>query len=150
MEIRGVNCGVTVVDDFGHHPTAISETLKALRHKFPSRRLWAVFEPRSNTTRRNVFQNELAAALGLADCVVVAEVTRLDQLPPNQRLNPQQLIADLVGKNLPATYLPGTDAILLHLTAEARAGDVVCIFSNGGFGGIHQKLLTAQFPGIMN
>src|SRR5438034_4084949 len=82
MEVRGIAGGVTIVDDFGHHPTAIRETLRALRIKFPSQKIWAVFEPRSNTTRRNVFQTELAQSLAVADMVVVAQVARLELLPP--------------------------------------------------------------------
>lgn len=95
MEVRGEVGGVAVVDDFGHHPTAIRETLRALRVKFADRRLWAVFEPRSNTTRRNVFQMELADALERADRVVVAEVARLEQLRPEERLSPERLMQDL-------------------------------------------------------
>ncbi|MHB8520115.1 MAG: UDP-N-acetylmuramate:L-alanyl-gamma-D-glutamyl-meso-diaminopimelate ligase [Limisphaerales bacterium] len=141
MEVRGVSGGITVVDDFGHHPTAIRETLRALRVRFPRQRLWAIFEPRSNTTRRNVFQTELADALLLADAIVVAEVARLDQLSPNERLDPQKLMADLQASGKPAAYLPTVDAIVEHVTGSARTGDVVCVFSNGGFGGIHGKLL---------
>ncbi len=141
LEIRGVAGGITVVDDFGHHPTAIRETLKALRFKFPNQPLWAVFEPRSNTTRRNVFQVELAEALAEADGVVVAEVARLDQLDPNERLDPARLMRDLAGKGRPAAYLPTVDAIVNHLARSAQPGEVVCVFSNGGFGGIHDLLL---------
>jgi UDP-N-acetylmuramate: L-alanyl-gamma-D-glutamyl-meso-diaminopimelate ligase len=141
MELRGEARGVAVVDDFGHHPTALRETLRALRVKFPGRRLWAVFEPRSNTTRRNIFQKELADALEGADAVVVAEVARLEQLPADQRLNPEQLMADLRLRGRPAAYLPTVEAIVAHVAAAARPGDVVCVFSNGGFGGIHAKLL---------
>ncbi|HEY6169320.1 MAG TPA: UDP-N-acetylmuramate:L-alanyl-gamma-D-glutamyl-meso-diaminopimelate ligase, partial [Verrucomicrobiae bacterium] len=92
MEVRGVAGGVTIVDDFGHHPTAIRETLRALRIKYPRQRVWAVFEPRSNTTRRNVFQSELATAFADADAVVVAEVAQLEQLPEAERLNPAKLM----------------------------------------------------------
>ena len=141
QETRGEAAGVTVVDDFGHHPTAIRETIRALRVRFRGRRVWAVFEPRSNTTRRNVFQQELADALECADEVVVAEVARLEQLPVEQRLNPEKLIADLRLRGRGAAYLPTVEAILDHVVAGARPGDVVCVFSNGGFGGIHQRLL---------
>ncbi len=141
MEVRGEVAGVAVVDDFGHHPTAIRETLRALRVKFSGRRLWAVFEPRSNTTRRNVFQGELADALERADRVVVAEVARLEQLRPEERLNPERLMQDLRLAGRPAAYLSSVDAILDHLAEELRAGDVVCLFSNGGFGHIHERLL---------
>ena len=146
MEVRGVAAGVTVVDDFGHHPTAIRETLRALRLKFPGRRLWAVFEPRTNTTRRNVFQSELVSALGLADAVVLAEVARLDQLPPGQRLDPQRLMRELEATGKPATYLPTVDTIVSHLVQHAKSPDVICVFSNGGFGGIHGKILDQLAP----
>ena len=132
-----------MVDDFGHHPTAIRETLRALRLKFPGRPLWAVFEPRSNTTRRNVFQQELSEALALADAVVVAEVARLELLAPSERLDPVRLMNELRGAGKPAAYLPDAAAIITHLLRDARRGDVVCVFSNGGFGGIHAGLLEA-------
>jgi UDP-N-acetylmuramate: L-alanyl-gamma-D-glutamyl-meso-diaminopimelate ligase len=141
MEIRGIVGGVTVVDDFGHHPTAIRETLRALRLRFGSQKLWAVFEPRSNSTRRNVFQEELVSAFGEADAVVVAQVARLELLPPGQRLNPEKLMADLKADGKPADYLPDVEAIVKHLVKHAQGGDVICVFSNGGFGGIHEKLL---------
>ena len=141
MEVRGIAGGVTVVDDFGHHPTAIRETLKALRVKFPRDKIWAVFEPRSNTTRRNVFQSDLVAAFSDADAVVISEVARLDQLPPEQRLNPEKLIQDLTVSGKKSVYLPDVDSIIAHLARNAQGGDIVCAFSNGGFGGIHGKLL---------
>ncbi len=141
LETRGEAGGVTVVDDFGHHPTAVRETIRALRVRFRGRRLWAVFEPRSNTTRRNIFQTELVDALEFADEVVLAEVARLEQLPVDQRLNPEKLIADLRLRGRAAAYLPNVDAIVDHVVGGARSGDVVCVFSNGGFGGIHGKLL---------
>lgn len=148
MEIRGKGRGVTVVDDFGHHPTAIRETIKALRMKFPGQPLCAVFEPRSNTTRRNVFQTDLVLALAEADRVVVAEVARLDQLPAAERLDPARLMADLRAAGKPADYLPSVDKIVECVVQNAKAGDVVCVFSNGGFGGIHTKLLEALNSGI--
>jgi UDP-N-acetylmuramate: L-alanyl-gamma-D-glutamyl-meso-diaminopimelate ligase len=141
MDMRGEAGGIAVVDDFGHHPTAIRETLRALRVKFSGRRIWAVFEPRSNTTRRNVFQAELVDALERADLVVVAEVARLEQLKPEERLNPEKLMADLRLTGKPAAYLPTVDAIVEHVSGLAKAGDVVCVFSNGGFGNIHERLL---------
>lgn len=130
-----------MIDDFGHHPTAIRETLRALRVKFPGRRIWAVFEPRSNTTRRNVFQEELVDALERADRVVVAEVARLEQLPAGDRLNPDKLMQDLRLTGKPASYLPTVESIIEHIVADAIPGDVVCVFSNGGFGDIHRRLL---------
>jgi UDP-N-acetylmuramate: L-alanyl-gamma-D-glutamyl-meso-diaminopimelate ligase len=142
MEIRGTSGGITIIDDFGHHPTAIRETMRALRIRFPGQRVWAVFEPRSNTTRRNVFQQELTDALAMADGIAVAQVARLDQLRPEDRLDPERLISTLEKSGKPAFYLPTPDAIVEQLGHSARSGDVICVFSNGGFGGIHEKLLT--------
>ena len=143
MEIRGEVNGVTVIDDFAHHPTAIRETLKALSRRFPERRIWAIFEPRSNTTRRNHFQLELAEALRLARRVVVAEVARLEQVPPEERLNPAQLMADIRAAGVEADYLPTADEIVAHVVPQAQPGDILCVLSNGGFDNIHQKLIDA-------
>ncbi len=143
METRGIAGGVTVLDDFGHHPTAIRETLAALRHKFAQHRIWAVFEPRTNTTRRNIFQTELAKAFQDADAVVVSQIARLELLKPEERLDPQKLMQEIQAAGKTAVYLADADAIVAHLKKEARGGDVVCVFSNGGFGGIHDKLLAA-------
>ena len=142
MEVRGISGGITVVDDFGHHPTAIRETLRALRIRYAGSRLWAIFEPRSNTTRRNVFQQELANSFIDADQVVVAEVARLEQVPIEERLDPARLMQDIKAQGKPADYLPDVDSIVEHVGKSAQGGDVVCVFSNGGFGGIHEKLLT--------
>ncbi len=142
MEVRGLAGGVTVIDDFGHHPTAIRETLGALRLKFGPQRIWAVFEPRTNSTRRNVFQKELAGAFAQADAVVISQVARLELLKAEERLDPAMLMRDIQAGGKPAAYLPDAGAIISHLAKEARGGDVVCIFSNGGFGGIHEKLLA--------
>jgi UDP-N-acetylmuramate: L-alanyl-gamma-D-glutamyl-meso-diaminopimelate ligase len=141
MEVRGIAGGVTVIDDFGHHPTAIRETLRALRIKYPREKIWAVFEPRSNTTRRNVFQNELANAFADADAVVISEIARLEQIVSEERLNPEKLMQDLNVAKKSAAYLPDVDSIVAHISKAVQGGDVVCVFSNGGFGGIHEKLL---------
>ncbi len=141
MEVRGISGGVEVIDDFGHHPTAIKETLRALRLKFAEQRLWAIFEPRTNTTRRNVFQTELVGAFADADRVVLGQVARLELLPPEERLDPMKLIYDLQTSGKIAAYLPDVDAIVDHVAKGATGGDVVIVFSNGGFGGIHAKLL---------
>jgi UDP-N-acetylmuramate: L-alanyl-gamma-D-glutamyl-meso-diaminopimelate ligase len=141
MEVRGISGGVTVVDDFGHHPTAIRETLRALRVKFAGRKIWAVFEPRTNTTRRNVFQDELAAAFADSDAVVIAQIARLELLQPSERLDPVRLMQTLKDNGKTAEYLADADAIVAHLVAHTEGGDVICVFSNGGFGGIHGKLL---------
>jgi len=141
MEVRGIAGGVTVVDDFGHHPTAIRETLRALRIKHPKQKVWAIFEPRSNTTRRKIFQNELVSAFADADAVVLSQIARLELLAPEERLNPEKLMQDLAGSGKPAAYLPDVEAIVAHVAKNVQGGDVVCVFSNGGFGGIHRKLL---------
>lgn len=142
MEVRGIAGGVTVVDDFGHHPTAIRETLSALRIKYPHQKLWAIFEPRSNTTRRNVFQTELADSFADADEVVVAQVARLELLPLDQRLDPQQLMQDLKKSGKAAAYLPDVGTIVDHVLSRVEGGEVIVVFSNGGFGGIHDRLLS--------
>ena len=141
MEVRGIAGGVTIVDDFGHHPTAIRETLRALRIKYPHQKIWAIFEPRSNTTRRKVFQDELASSFADADAVVISEVARLEQLAPDERLNPEKLMQDLNAAKKNAAYLPDADSIVAHVSKSVQGGDVICVFSNGGFGGIHGKLL---------
>jgi len=141
MEVRGIAGGVTVVDDFGHHPTAIRETLRALRIKYPNQKVWAIFEPRTNTTRRNIFQTELVDAFCDADAVVVSQVARLELLAPDQRLDPARLMADLKASGKSSAYLPDADAIVAHLAGNVQGGEIVCVFSNGGFGGIHGKLL---------
>jgi UDP-N-acetylmuramate: L-alanyl-gamma-D-glutamyl-meso-diaminopimelate ligase len=142
MEVKGIAGGVTVIDDFGHHPTAIRETLKALRLRYAKEKIWAIFEPRSNTTRRNVFQDELAASFADANAVVVSQVARLEQISADERLNPEKLMADIKASGKEAAYLPDADAIVRHVGQHALGGDVVCIFSNGGFDGIHAKLLA--------
>ncbi|MBA4149259.1 MAG: UDP-N-acetylmuramate:L-alanyl-gamma-D-glutamyl-meso-diaminopimelate ligase [Verrucomicrobia bacterium] len=141
MEVRGVSGGITVLDDFAHHPTAIRETLKALRIKYPNQKVWAVFEPRTNTTRRNIFQQELVSAFQESDAVVIAQVARLDLLKPEDRLDPAKLVEEIRANGKPTAYLPDADSIVAHVKEHACGGDVVCIFSNGGFGDIHEKLL---------
>jgi UDP-N-acetylmuramate: L-alanyl-gamma-D-glutamyl-meso-diaminopimelate ligase len=143
MEVKGEVAGVLVIDDFAHHPTAIAETLRAVRQRYPGRRVWAVLEPRSGSLRRNVFQDKLALAFDDADEVVLAEVFGAEQLPAAERLDPSRLVADLAARGRPARFLPGVPAIVAHLADHARSGDVVAVLSNGGFDGIHGALLTA-------
>ena len=142
LETVGVARGVSVLDDFAHHPTAVHETLGALRTGYPQRRIWAVFEPRSASSCRRVFQDDFARAFGSADEVVIAGVFR-STLPEAERLSGEQLVADLVGRGRRARYIPTVDEIVSTVAAEARDGDVVVLRSNGGFGGIHDKLLQA-------
>jgi UDP-N-acetylmuramate: L-alanyl-gamma-D-glutamyl-meso-diaminopimelate ligase len=142
QEVRGITArGITIVDDFGHHPTAIREAIAGMRKRFEGARLWAVFEPRSNTTRRRVFQEALPEALGQADGVCLAAVARADKLAEDERLDTDLLMKTLHDQGLPAFYEPDADAIVARLEVEARDGDVIIVFSNGGFGGIHEKLL---------
>ena len=142
QEVRGEVRGVKVVDDFGHHPTAIRQTLAGLRHQYPGARLWAIFEPRSNTTRRAVFQHQLPAAFEQADGVVFSKVARLDQIAEAERLNPEQVIADIAATGKPAFYEPGASQIIDRLKPLVKSGDVIVVFSNGGFDGIHARLLA--------
>ena len=140
LEVRSEAYGITIVDDFAHHPTAIAQTLKALRTRYPGRRLWAVLEPRSNTLRRRIFQKELAESLGLADQVVVAGIFKLEAIPEQDRLHPEVLVSDLKQSGTPARLLRSADEIVDSIAAELREGDVVAILSNGGFDGIYEKL----------
>jgi UDP-N-acetylmuramate: L-alanyl-gamma-D-glutamyl-meso-diaminopimelate ligase len=142
QEVRGSARGVAVIDDFGHHPTAIRETLSALRHRFPGRRLWAIFEPRSNTTRRAVFQHELPAALQLADGVILAQIAALEQIPAEERLNPEAVVTAIAEAGRIAFYERDAGAIVARIVPLLVPNDVVVIFSNGGFDGIHEKLLA--------
>ena len=141
LEERGVVRGITVYDDFAHHPTAVRETLQALRQAAGGR-LLAVFEPRSATACRRVFQQEFAGALALADHVVVADVFR-SSLPQPERLSETALVADLERLGVIAHHVPRVPDIVAHVAGAARPGDRVVIMSNGGFGGIHERLLTA-------
>jgi UDP-N-acetylmuramate: L-alanyl-gamma-D-glutamyl-meso-diaminopimelate ligase len=136
--------GVAVIDDFAHHPTAILETVRAIRLSYPDRRVWAVFEPRSATSCRRVFQQDFARAFAEsgADEVVLASVFRAS-LPVEERLSVEDLVRDLTHAGRRARHLPSVDAIVEAIAREAVAGDVVVIMSNGGFGGIHDKLLAA-------
>jgi UDP-N-acetylmuramate: L-alanyl-gamma-D-glutamyl-meso-diaminopimelate ligase len=141
-EVRGEAGGVVVIDDFAHHPTAVRETLNALRHKYQQRRLVAVFEPRSWSSRLAVFQHEYAQAFAAADYVVIANVFDRQKVAEKGRmLDTEQLIRDISQTSKPAFALPNADEIVAHLLPQLRKGDVVAIMSNGGFGGIHEKLL---------
>lgn len=143
LEVRAEVDGIAVIDDFAHHPTAIRETLRALRARYAGRRLWAVLEPRSNTLRRNVFQRELVESLSLADEVVLAAVFQSENIPAAERLEPEQVVAHLVERGTPAVLLADAEGIVEWLAPRLQAGDVVAILSNGGFGGIYDKLPAA-------
>lgn len=142
VEVRGVERGVTVIDDFAHHPTAVEETLKALRTKYAGQRLIAVFEPRSWSSRLAVFQEHYSRAFGYADYVIIAGVYDTSKAGSiGAVLDTEQLVADIAAQEKTAMSLPDADAIVAHLAPELREGDVVAIMSNGGFGGIHDKIL---------
>jgi UDP-N-acetylmuramate: L-alanyl-gamma-D-glutamyl-meso-diaminopimelate ligase len=142
LEIVGERRGVTVLDDFAHHPTAVYETLAALKTGYPGRKVWAVFEPRSASSCRRVFQDDFARAFGAADEVVIAGVFR-SSLPEAERLSAEQLVSDLERAGRRARHIPAVDDIVRAVASEAASGDLVVLMSNGGFGGIHQKLLQA-------
>jgi UDP-N-acetylmuramate: L-alanyl-gamma-D-glutamyl-meso-diaminopimelate ligase len=143
-EVRGEERGVVVIDDFAHHPTAVRETLRALRARYKDRRLIAVFEPRSWSSRLAVFQQDYTSAFAAADYVVIAAVFDSQKVTEKgQALDTDELIDAISRQGKPALALPNADEIVAHLAPELRSGDVVAIMSNGGFGGIHEKILTA-------
>jgi len=140
LEVRAEIGGVTIIEDFAHHPTAIRETLKTLRAVYPEARLWAVLEPRSNTLRRKVLAGELVASLRHADRVVLAGVYQQERIAEGERLHPEDVVKALNTEGTAAELQPDVDAIVESLAPQLRAGDVVAILSNGGFGGIYDKL----------
>jgi UDP-N-acetylmuramate: L-alanyl-gamma-D-glutamyl-meso-diaminopimelate ligase len=142
LELRGSAGGVRVYDDFAHHPTAIAETLTALRLANPAARLWAIFEPRSATSCLNVFHRDFVEALAGADETIVAAVFR-SSIPEERRLSPEALVRELQATGHRARYLPTVTEIVEAVNGEAMSGDLVVVMSNGGFGGIHARLLEA-------
>jgi UDP-N-acetylmuramate: L-alanyl-gamma-D-glutamyl-meso-diaminopimelate ligase len=140
LEVRAEIGGVTVIEDFAHHPTAIRETMRALRAVYPGARLWAVLEPRSNTLRRKVLEDDLIASLQTADRVVLAGVYQQQRIPDAERLHPEDVIDVLNAAGTPASLLPDADAIVSGIVPQLADGDVVAILSNGGFDGIYEKL----------
>ncbi|MDD5154684.1 MAG: UDP-N-acetylmuramate:L-alanyl-gamma-D-glutamyl-meso-diaminopimelate ligase [Desulfovibrionales bacterium] len=142
QEVRGIKNGVTVIDDFAHHPTAVRETLLALRAAYPGRRLIAVFEPRTNSSRRRVFQDDYALSFDAADSIIVREPPGLENIPEQDRFSSRNLVKDLKTRGRTAYYFPDTDGILGFLKEHARGGDVIAVMSNGGFDNIHEKLLA--------
>ncbi|SRR5579871_1655470 len=140
LEVKAQVNGITIIDDFAHHPTAIAGTLKALRGRYAGARLWAILEPRSNTLRRRILQADLAKSLSLADEVIVAGVFRSEAVPANERLELPELAHDIQKHGAPARLFDNADQIVQAIAAEMRPGDVVAILSNGGFGGIYEKL----------
>jgi UDP-N-acetylmuramate: L-alanyl-gamma-D-glutamyl-meso-diaminopimelate ligase len=140
LEVKAEVNGITIIDDFAHHPTAIAGTLKALRARYTGARLWAILEPRSNTLRRRVLQSDLARSLAQADEVIVAGVFRSEAVPEDERLELPALAAEIERNGRRARLVTDADAIVETIAPEMRRGDVVAILSNGGFGGIYEKL----------
>jgi len=140
LEVKAEVAGVTIIDDFAHHPTAIAETLKALRTRYQGRRLWAILEPRSNTLRRNIFFKELISSLGNADEIVLASVFKAEAIPDAERLSSTAVVKELKKQGHKARECKDADAIIDSIAPELRGGDVVALLSNGGFGGIYEKL----------
>jgi UDP-N-acetylmuramate: L-alanyl-gamma-D-glutamyl-meso-diaminopimelate ligase len=143
LEVRGEARGVVVLDDFAHHPTAIAGTIDAVRARYPERKLWAVFEPRSWSMRRNIFQDRLPGSFARADEVLLARVYGAEELPDDVRLDPERLVDDIVAGGTPARFLDDVSAIVDDLVARSAAGDVVLVMSNGGFDNLHDRLLAA-------
>lgn len=143
MELRGEARGVAVIDDFAHHPTAVKATIGAAKQRYPGRRIIAVFEPRSQTSRRKVFQKDYEEAFGQADQVYISQPFGTEGLRADERFDPSELCDSLVKRGIPAETLPNVDAIVSAIERLAKPGDVALIMSNGGFGGIHDKLLAA-------
>jgi UDP-N-acetylmuramate: L-alanyl-gamma-D-glutamyl-meso-diaminopimelate ligase len=140
LEVTALVNGITIIDDFAHHPTAIAGTLKALRARYAGARLWAILEPRSNTLRRRVLQSDLARSLAVADEIIVAGVFRSETIPENERLELPELAADIQRHGKRARLIANADEIVQTIAPEMRAGDIVAILSNGGFSGIYEKL----------
>jgi UDP-N-acetylmuramate: L-alanyl-gamma-D-glutamyl-meso-diaminopimelate ligase len=140
LEVKAEIDGITIIDDFAHHPTAIAATLNALRARYPGARLWAIFEPRSNTLRRKVLQKELVTSLAVADRVVITSIFNPTAVPEDERLSTSTVINALRRHSRPARELADADAIVAAVAPELESGDVVAILSNGGFGGIYEKL----------
>lgn len=151
QELRGEVRGVKVVDDFAHHPTAIGQAISGMRQQYPGARLWVLFEPRSNTTKRNVFQDELAEALSQADFAVIPSIADPHKVAEDERLDPEKLASDVEKSGTPCCFINTVQEIADHVAREAQEGDVVAVLSNGGFGGIHNLLLerlAEQAPAV--
>ena len=140
LELKAQVNGITIIDDFAHHPTAIEQTIRALRARYPQSRLWVVLEPRSNTMRRNVLQDALARSLALADQVVIAAIFKSEAIPEAERLDLKRVVGDIQKRGKQARIFADADAIVNAIVPELRERDVVAILSNGGFGGIYEKL----------
>lgn len=142
QEVRGVEDDIAVIDDFAHHPTAVKATIEAVKSFYGRRRLIAVFEPRTNSSRRNIFQAQYAASFDAADLIIIRQPPMLEKIPEKERFSSAQLVEDLQKRGHDATYFPDTDAIIAYLLRDAMPQDVVLVMSNGGFDNIHVRLLA--------
>ena len=143
QELRGEINGIKIIDDFGHHPTAIAATIKALKQRYPNSKIWAIFEPRSNTSRRNMLQSELQDSLSIADGVFISEVPNPEKVPDGELLDVESVVENLVSRGLQGFVGSSSDDIVNRLIPLTSSGDTIVVLSNGGFGGIHDKLLKA-------
>ncbi|MGH7773545.1 MAG: UDP-N-acetylmuramate:L-alanyl-gamma-D-glutamyl-meso-diaminopimelate ligase [Candidatus Binatia bacterium] len=145
QEVKGEAGGIMVIDDFAHHPTAVQETIEGIRAAYPGRRIWAIFEPRSNTSRRQIFESEFSQALGSADRIVVAGLYQPEKIPEGDRLSPAKVVQEINGLcgNSRAVFIEKANEIPPYVTEEAKSGDVILVMSNGGFDGVQEKILRA-------
>jgi UDP-N-acetylmuramate: L-alanyl-gamma-D-glutamyl-meso-diaminopimelate ligase len=143
QEIKGTVRNITVIDDFAHHPTAVRETIEAVQSAYPGRRLWAIFEPRSHTSRRRIYQREFSEALGCADRVVMAGLYQPDKIPLEDRLSPEEVVSNInrcYGKSR-AVFIEKTQDIPPYVAQKAKSGDVILVMSNGGFDRVQEEIL---------
>jgi UDP-N-acetylmuramate: L-alanyl-gamma-D-glutamyl-meso-diaminopimelate ligase len=145
QEIKGERRGIVVIDDFAHHPTAVMETIDAVRSAYPQRRLWALFEPRSNTSRRNIFATEFARSLARADRVILSDLYQPEKVPSGDRLSVAGVVAEInrIANDERAVMIADSRDIASYVAAQGAPGDVVLVMSNGGFDGVQDKILRA-------
>ena len=141
QEIRGEKAGILILDDFAHHPTSVKETIHAVKEKYRDRRLIAVFEPRSNSSRRNIFQEKYASSFDQADLVLIPEPPLMEKIAPAERFSSPKLVESLQKRGLKAGYCPNTNLLLDEIINQSRQGDVILIMSNGSFDNLHDRLL---------
>ena len=141
MDLRGEIKGIAVYDDFAHHPTAIRSTLEGVRAAFPNARIWGIFEPRSWSSRRNVFQKDFGASFVDANLALIAPVFEPEKLQPDVRLDPDRVIDDIQRSGTPAHYFVSNDDLVDYVLSHAKEGDKLILMSNGSFDGVHERIL---------
>ncbi len=142
QEVRGVAGGVTVIDDFAHHPTAVAETIKAIKNKYPNQKIWAIFEPRSNSSKRDIFQKAYELCFSEADHVILSDVFMPEKVKDGKILNVDKIIEHIQIAGKSAQHFSGIDKIVDEVKKSIQPNTVLLVMSNGGFGGIHEKLLN--------